>query len=210
MKTLKHVGKLKHTGSKVLVAYRTLPGESDHALVVHTATLPDHMHNSIIELVETEQAQEAFEFAEVLFARHFPDGRPMLRALQAEGRLQRYPTDQVVMTPAAAAEINLDQLNVIIAEQKNCTVDDLCSFVKGAPANYKATPKKEITRPTENIPSEQTKVSTPEVLTDTDLARSYRSQADSMYKEAAKLRRMADDLDPPKKKQTAVKEEAGA
>jgi hypothetical protein len=204
MKTLKHVGKLKNTGSKVLVVYRTLPGESDHALVVQTATLPDAMHNSIIELVETEQAQEAFEFAEILFIRHFPDGRPMLQALQAEGRLQKYPTDQVIMTPSSSSEINLDQLNVIIAEQKNCSVDDLCTFIKGAPKNYKSPPKKEQPQSTET-PTAQS----PEqgILTDQDLAKSYRSQADSMYKEAAKLRRMADELDPPKKKLTTKEEE---
>lgn len=210
MKTLKHIGKLKNTGSKVLVVYRTLPGESDHALVVQTTTLPDHMHNSIIELVETEQAQEAFEFAEVLFIRHFPDGRPMLQALQAEGRLQKYPTDQVIMTPSASSEINLDQLNVIIAEQKNCTVDDLCSFVKGAPKNYKAPIKKETTKIAESVSPETPTQLSSEVLTDSDLAKSYRSQADAMYKEAARLRREADALDPPKKKVTAVKEEESA
>ena len=30
-------------------------------------------------------------------------------------------------------------------------------------------------------------------------ARDYRSQADKLYKEAARLRKMADELDPPKK-----------
>ncbi len=33
MKSLKHVGKMKKAGSKVLVAFRTLPGESNQALV---------------------------------------------------------------------------------------------------------------------------------------------------------------------------------
>ena len=41
-----------------------------------------------------------------------------------------------------------------------------------------------------------------QVLTDADIARSYRSQADAMYKEAARLRKQADELDPPKKKTT--------
>jgi hypothetical protein len=42
-----------------------------------------------------------------------------------------------------------------------------------------------------------------EVLTDTDIAKSYRSQADAMYKEAARLRKEADALDPTKKKPKA-------
>jgi FtsZ-interacting cell division protein ZipA len=47
-------------------------------------------------------------------------------------------------------------------------------------------------------------------LTDLDIAKSYRSQADAMYKEAARLRKQADELDPPKKKASKVSEEAGA
>ena len=39
MKNLKHVGKIKNTGSKVLVVFRTLPGESNMALVVQTSPL---------------------------------------------------------------------------------------------------------------------------------------------------------------------------
>ena len=52
--------------------------------------------------------------------------------------------------------------------------------------------------------------STSEALTDKDLAKSYRSQADAMYKEAARLRKQADELDPPAKKTTKAKEEASA
>jgi hypothetical protein len=59
-KSLKHVGKVKNTGSKVLVVFRTLPGESNTALVLPTATLPDIYHNSIMELVETDMAQQSY------------------------------------------------------------------------------------------------------------------------------------------------------
>jgi hypothetical protein len=47
-------------------------------------------------------------------------------------------------------------------------------------------------------------------LSDRDLAKSYRSQADAMYKEAARLRKEADSLDPPKKKITKVSESVDA
>jgi len=45
-----------------------------------------------------------------------------------------------------------------------------------------------------------------EPLSDADIARQLRSQADAMYKEAAKLRAQAEELAPSKKKAT-VKEE---
>ena len=34
--SIKHIGRIKDTGRKVLVAFRTLPGEADSALVIQT------------------------------------------------------------------------------------------------------------------------------------------------------------------------------
>jgi len=211
MKPLKHTGKIKNTGNRVVVVFRTLPGESNMALVLPTATLPDQYHQSLMDLLETEMAQNAFEFGEIMFVRYFPDGRPILQAMQADNRLQKVPTDSVIMTPTPASEIPLDQLNVLISEQKNCTIDELCTFVQGA-----AKGKSEVTdiaqvndveKPTAVAPL---KASENAVLSDKDIAKSYRSQADALYKEAAKLRKEADDLDPPAKKTMKVKEDASA
>jgi hypothetical protein len=206
-KSLKHVGKMKNTGAKVLVVFRTLPGDSGTALVLPTATMPDVYHNPIMELVETDSAQQAFEFGEMMFVRFFPDGRPMLQAMQADNRLQKVPTDMVIMTPTTQNEIQLSDLNVLIAEQKNCTIDELCTFVKGykkdddAPATVAEV--KDLEKPA------VLKAGDNAVLSDKDIAKSYRSQADSLYKEAAKLRKDADELDPPAKK-TAKKVEESA
>jgi len=206
MKTMKHIGKLKNTGTKVLVAFRTVPGESDRALVIHAAQLPDSQHDSIMTLVETDQAQTAFELGEILFTRPFPDGRPMLRALQSDGRLIKVPTDMVIMTPSIGTEIPLDQLNVLIAEQRNCTIDDLSGFVSGGkPSDKKAEDK--VPTVSESKPIQ---AAANEALTDKDIAKGLRSQADGMYKEAARLRKQADDLDPPQKKTAKAKEIADA
>ena len=206
MKTMKHIGKLKNTGTKVLVAFRTVPGESDRALVIHAAQLPDSQHDSIMTLVETDQAQTAFELGEILFTRPFPDGRPMLRALQSDGRLIKVPTDMVIMNPSIGTEIPLDQLNVLIAEQRNCTIDDLSSFVSGGkPLDKKAEGKASTVSESKPI-----QAAANEALTDKDIAKGLRSQADGMYKEAARLRKQADDLDPPQKKTAKAKEIADA
>lgn len=218
MQTLKHIGRMKNTGTKILVVFRTLPGESDQALVLPVAQLPDSYHDAIMALVESEQAQDAFEFGEIMFTRAFPDGRPMLQAMQADGRLTKVPTDSVIMTPTTNDSIELAQLNVLIAEQKNCSVDDLYTFVSGAPKKSDATVTDAVT--VEDIsPSVDPDIPAPlraqasdsQALSDKDIAKSYRSQADSMYKEAARLRREADLLDPPQKKTTTkVKETADA
>ena len=135
---VKHIGRLKNTGVKVITVFRTLPGESDSALIIQVNQLKDEYHDAIMQMLETDQAQEAFEFGEMLFIRHFPDGRPMLSALQQDGRLQKVSTSNVLMTPTVNAAVPLDQLNVLIAEQKNCAVDELCNFVSGAQANAQA------------------------------------------------------------------------
>ena len=214
MITIKHIGKIKANGAKVLVAFRTLPGESNMALVLPVAPLKDEYHDSIMKMVETDQAQEVFELGEIMFTRTFPDGRPMLQALRADGSLIKVPTDTIVMTPTPGSEIDLHQLNVLIAEQKNVAIDDLYTFVAGAPK--KATVEeivevKDLMRDVgePNIPKKQEplKAANNEVLSDKDIAKSYRSQADAMYKEAARLRKQADDLDPIPKKATKKAEE---
>ena len=213
MKSLKHVGKMKKAGSKVLVAFRTLPGESNQALVIPVSSLSDNYHDDIMKLVETTEAQSAFEFGEVLFTRSFSDGRPMLQALKADNRMAKVPTDDVLMMPSPGSEIALHQLNTLIAEQKNCAVDDLCTFVSGSKKN---TPEVQELVKVKDLAPPPTPAVVPlkaaanEVLSDKDIAKSYRSQADSMYKEAARLRKEADDLDPPAKKIAKAKETASA
>lgn len=213
MKSLKHVGKMKKAGSKVLVAFRTLPGESNQALVIPVSSLSDNYHDDIMKLVETTEAQAAFEFGEVLFTRSFSDGRPMLQALKADNRMAKVPTDDVLMMPSPGSEIALHQLNTLIAEQKNCAVDDLCTFVSGSKKN---TPEVQEIVKVKDLAPQPTPAVTPlkaaanEALSDKDIAKSYRSQADSMYKEAARLRKEADDLDPPAKKAAKAKEDTSA
>lgn len=198
MKTIKHVGILKNTGAKVLVVFRTLPGESDKALIIPTAQLPDQYHDPLIGLVESAQAQDTSEFGEIMFTRRFPDGRPMLQAMNQDGRMIKVATDNVLMTPTLNASIPLNELNVLIAEQKNVAVDDLASLVTGGKQTVNNQENSVDTSPIEEISTTPTPQS--EVLSDRDLAKSFRSQADAMYKEAAKLRKQADELDPPQKK----------
>jgi hypothetical protein len=212
---LKHIGRMKNTGVKLLTIFRTLPGESNMALVLPVSSLSDSYHDSIMTVVETDQAQESFELGEILFIRTFPDGRPMLQALQADGKLQKVATDLVVMSPTANDSVQLDQLNVLIAEQRNCSVDDLYTFVSGAPKKTDATVE-DIAKVKDLAPSVDPDIPAPvraqaattEALSDRDIAKSYRSQADAMYKEAARLRKEADELDPPQKKTTKKVEES--
>lgn len=205
---LKHVGRMKRNKAKVLIAFRTLPGDPQSCLVVGTAELNDQYHNAIINLVESAQGQDTSEFGDILSIRHFPDGRLMLPALHQDGRLIKVPTKDVEVTPNTTDVISLDELNQLIAEQRGVTVDQLAVAEPGQENKPReAATINEVVEKPATPPA--TKPSN-EPLSDSDLARSYRSQADAMYKEAARLRKQADELDPPAKKASKVKEEASA
>lgn len=206
MANIKHVGRMKTNNSKILVVFKTLPGDPDHCLVAGTAGLNDSYHNSIIELVESQQAQDTYELGEILSIRYFTDGRPMLAALHQNNNLVRVATKDVEMTPNPNTAISLDELNKLIAEQRGVKVEDL-ALSDGKKAEVREVAK--VTDLAEQA-AKPLQATSNEVLSDTDLAKSYRSQADAMYKEAARLRKEADSLDPPKKKSTKVSEEASA
>ena len=210
MKSLKHVGRITKNNAKILVAFRTLPGESNMALVIPVSQLSDSYHDAIMKVVESDQGQDVFELGEILFIRNFPDGKPMLRALQADGLMAKIPTDSVTMMPTPNDEVGLHTLNMLIAEQRNCAVDDLCKFVSGAPtatAEVQELVKvKDLSPPVEEK-SAVLQAKSNEALSDKDIAKGLRSHADSLYKEAARLRKEAEDLDPTVKKSTKAKEE---
>lgn len=198
--SLKHVGRIKATNKKVLIAYRTLPGDAYSALVVPTESLPDDYHNAIINLVESPAAQESYEFAEALDRTQFPDGSRMLPSLHAKGRLVKVSTSQVEMTPAPGVSVLLSELNQIIAEQRGVPIDELS--IK-PDANDKVEVK-EIASAKE-MPASAPEPEVTEVSADAtpeDTAKFYRSQADKLAKEAAKFRRMAEELVPTKRPAT--------
>lgn len=203
----KHIGKMKNNNAKVLVVYRTLPGESDSALVVSTAALTSDQHDAIIAVVESAQGQDSFELGNILGRRYFPDGRIMLNALHLDRKLTKVGTSNVVMTPTTTSTIMLDELNQMIAEQRGISVNDLALVsaeeqgeqTKVAQVDNQKTIEPEKPAVQQNVP-----------LSDEDLAKSYRSQADAMYKEAKRLRDEAEKLSPTKRKTTTAKDEVSA
>jgi hypothetical protein len=206
MADLKHVGKIKSTGKKVLVAFRTLPGESYSCLVVATENLNDDQHNSLIQLIESPAAQQAFEFHEVLARARFPDGSTMLPTLHQQGKLLKVPTDQVVMTPNFHTSIALNELNQIIAEQMGVAVDDMAVRDKNAITQDPNIEVQEIAQVKDISMEAKTTSSSvneevPSIpLTLEEQAKKFRSDADRLSKEAAEMRRQAEAIFPTVKK----------
>lgn len=210
MVNLKHVGRMKANGRKVIVAYRTLPGDSDSALVVQTESLSPEQHDAIMKLVESPAGQSSYEFAEIMARASFPDGSVMLANLHTSGRLNKVKTSDVEMVPSLQAAISLDQLNQIIAEQRGISVNDLAlgntSSIQDIAkvedlteqpvsseelSEFSKTTSASVNESVETV----AKFDSPEAE-----AKFYRSQADKLAKQAAEMRRKAEELAPTKKK----------
>jgi len=193
---MKHVGKIKNNGAKVVIAYRTIPGDATSALVVGTNALMDSYHDSLMSLVDSDAGQQADELADIMAVRRFPDGSNMLQWVHANGHLKKVPTAGVLITPDNKTQVPLDELNNIIAQQKGVKLDDLA--IKDGSNSTIATMPKTSEKKSDDVVVE-------DVKSDFNLTPSeMRSRADALYKEAAKLRKSADELDPPKSKKTAT------
>ena len=193
---LKHVGKLKN-GRKVIVAFRTVPGEPENCIVVATESLDADQHDTLINLVESNAGQSVNDLAEAMSRTQLPDGRVMLEAFHAQGKMVKYPTADVIMLPNANTAIPLNELNEATAEADGVSVSDLAVKPKGEVAQTQTQAE---TQTTPVVESTQPQAADDGVLTDEQLAASYRSQADAMFKEAKKLREQAEELVPTKKK----------
>jgi len=200
MANLKHVGRLKNNKRRLVVAYRTLPGDPYSALVVFTDALPSDDHDSLIKLVESSVGQESYELAEAMDRTYLPDGRRMLVGFHQTGRLFKIPTKAVEMTPNTNAVISLDELNNLIAQQQGVGLEDLA--VKPSERAQKQPVAEPATTPSVTVAPV-----VEENLSKEDLARKMRGQADAMYKEAKRLRELAEELHPTKKKSQPVNEE---
>ena len=194
---MKHVGKMKNNGAKIVIAYRTIPGDSSSALVVGTNALGDSYHDALMSLVDSDTGQQADELADVMATRRFPDGSNMLQWVHANGMLKKVPTAGVIVTPDNKTQIPLDELNKLIAEQKGVTLDQL--GIKDGSNSTVATIAKKDSSVTSSEEVVLDTVSESAEMSPTEM----RSRADALYKEAAKLRKSADELDPPKSKKTS-------
>lgn len=207
MAELKHVGRMISTNKKVLIAYRTLPGDAFHALVIPTENLSDEQHDSLIRTVESAAGQEAYEFAEALARTYFPDGSIMLAALHTQGKLVRVGTDEVEVTPSTNSSIPLSELNQVIAEQRGVSVSDLALQTPdkkedtNVEINEVATVQ-DVPSPTTETADVDEEISEDDIIAISDVesrAKKYRSEADRLSKLAAKYRREAEALVSTKK-----------
>ena len=112
----RHVG--KQGDRKVAVVFREVPGEDHMCLVVHTELLNQHIHDPLIQCIESDIGQNSEHLADALNRTHTKDGRIILQVLHAEGQLKKVQTSQILMTPSPNQSIRLNELNTILNEMK--------------------------------------------------------------------------------------------
>jgi len=202
---LKHVGRMANNKRRVIVAYKVLPGEPDKCVVVTTENLEAGDHDSLIKLVESNAGQQADDLATVMMRTTLPDGSNMLARFHTTGKMVKVNTADVEMIPNQNTSIRLSELNEAIAQQRGVTVNDLA--VKGP--DGKSVPTNTTAAMTASemaaVAPSIAPVADDGVITDETLAKKFRSDADRLSKEAAELRRQAEELVPTKKKVAAKK-----
>jgi hypothetical protein len=183
MANIKHVGQIINTQKKCIVVFRELPDDPTHCLLVDTDAAPDWMHDDLMKAVEAPGAQSSANFYEYAERTVFTDGTNMLQTLHSSGRLIKYPTDKVAMTPNNSVSVNLKELNDIIREDTD-----------GAPVvSPDDTQIQPAARDISDIPEIGAKA---DALADGDLAKSMIAQAESFLAEAESLKTQAYELDP--------------
>jgi len=208
MSDIKHVGRIISTGKKCLVAYRTLPGDAYNCLIVPTENLPDSYHDALINLVESNVGQSAYEFAEAMARNGFPDGTIMLTTLHQRNGLVKIATDQIEMLPRPAVSIKLSELNQIIAEQRGVPLDDLSLKSADIPNAPLASEEAKVVNDVNDVSKttsssvnetsyENTELTLP--LTPEEEAANCLKEADLLVKKAEELRAFAEKLSPAKK-----------
>jgi hypothetical protein len=210
LSAIKHIGRLKASKRRVIVAYRTIPNDPYHALVIFTDSLSADEHDSLIKTVESAAGQQAYELAEAMIRNYLPDGRNMLHGFHHTGKLFKIATNEIEMTPDIRSSVSLDELNRIIAQQQGVSLEELAlkptSNTSNSATNTTASSSTSTAAQTvlDDASVNANAAQNSEPLSDEQLAIKYRSDADRMYKEAKRLREMAEQLAPTKKK-TVVK-----
>ena len=214
---MKHVG--RHNNERVVILYKTVPGEEHMALVAYSGRLPAMIHDEVMKCLESDVGQQAKEFSDALFRQTMADGRNTLSALHEEQMIKKVPTNQVIVTPQQGSQVRLDELNEILKKMEagEEAIKEMAELdaQRGVRDPNKVEPR-EVGEPanTRSAPA-QVQASADGALTDVDIAKGYRDQATrmqveakAMLAEAERLTKEASKLDPltnAKKKPTAKK-----
>lgn len=117
MSFTRHVG--RQGDRKVAVIFREVPGEPHMALVVYTDLLNAHIHDALIQCIDSDIGQQSESLADALNRSFTRDGRPLLGLLHKEGLMKKVQTSSILMIPNPQTSIRLDELNKMLDDMKS-------------------------------------------------------------------------------------------
>lgn len=211
----------KHGDRRVCVLFRQVPGEDHMALIIYPETIQAHWQMAIQTVLESDLCQQGEEFADALHRNYFPDGRPILETLHQERMIKKVRTSDIIMTPNAASNIRLDELNKMLNEMKlgDAAIKKMAQndasrgmvapeVKRAAEAEYKA---EQIAKANPNmVVPPALKAGQDGALSDRDIAanmlfqaKAMEENAHNMIAEAARMKKDAERMDPTVKAKAA-------
>lgn len=190
MAFLRHIG--RHSERKVAVIFREVPGEPHMCLVTYPEVLNQHIHDPLMQCIESDIGQNSENLADALNRTYTKDGQIILQKLHAEGMLKKVRTELVVMTPQPNVQIKLDELNKILDEMKQG--EDAVKKLAEMDASMGLQDPVDVARRLRGDKNKAPVQTTGDVLGDQVLANNLRQQAERMNREAKGLMAEADRL----------------
>lgn len=188
MSFIKHIG--KHGDRKVAILYREVPNEPHMCLVTYTELLNRHVHDPMMQCIESAIGQTSTNLADALNRVHTNDGKYILQVLHREGLIKKVQTEQIVMTPNSQTKIKLNELNKILdeMEQGEAAVRKLADMDASLGMQTPAEVAKRMRDNSEPSNTPPTGIAGgQDILGDSVLANNLRSQAARMESEAKGL-----------------------
>ena len=115
MSFFKHVGVANN--KKVIIVQRQLGGDEAHmAAILYSDILPTRYHDDVMQVLESDEGQQAYEFKDILQRRMMANGENMLQALSSENYIKRVAQNAIVVKPNSKSTIRLDELVRLLNE----------------------------------------------------------------------------------------------
>jgi len=194
---IKHVG--RQGDKKVVVVFREVPEEEHMALVVYPDQLQQHLHDDLMNAIQSVKGQEAKDLGNALHGITGTNGQTILSTIHSERFMKKVRTQDILMIPQPNNPgVRLDELNKIIRDLD--TGSDAAAQLADMDANAGlADPQKKA----KGIAAAAAATGSTGVLTDEAIAQNLMQQAEQMKAqiatleaEAARLMEEAQGLNP--------------
>lgn len=203
MSFIRHIGKIGDR--KVAIIFREIPNEQHMCLVTYTETLNMHVHDPMMQTIESDIGQNSSNLADALNRTYTKDGKIILQVLHSEGLLKKVQTSQVIVTPSSNTRIKLDELNKILDEmqQGEAAVKRLAEIDTNRTAQ-EVTDIAKMMRGDKKVPPVTVPSTVDGILGDNVIVNNLRAQAAKMEAEAKgllaesqRLQKEASDIEGP-------------